>query len=235
MAYSVFRNSRISCDNTTDAEVLDELRWLPTDLLLLKERLSPLAKLYKGGSKQWQALRRVAIGAMGSLLDDLRCLREPFHLNLLDSEHEWAKALRQPDVKCSRPKKSEGARSMSDDQLLENPQAFVCMFCPRDKRRCCNSAGALVSHQHRSHCYKNPFGRATVDDSCPACGKTFGSRAKALDHIAYRAKRCKQAFLNGSISCASEEETALADENDRKEAAKLGSHGWAQMRGFRSK
>ena len=41
-----------SCDNTTDAEVLDELRWLPTDLLLLKERLSPLAKLYKGG-KQW--------------------------------------------------------------------------------------------------------------------------------------------------------------------------------------
>ena len=30
-------------NNTIDAEVLDELRWLPTDLLLLKERLSPLA------------------------------------------------------------------------------------------------------------------------------------------------------------------------------------------------
>ena len=51
---------RADSRNTTDAEVLDELRWLPTDLLLLKERLSPLAKLYKGGSKQWQALRRVA-------------------------------------------------------------------------------------------------------------------------------------------------------------------------------
>ena len=24
-----------SCDNTTDAEVLDELRWLPTDLVLV--------------------------------------------------------------------------------------------------------------------------------------------------------------------------------------------------------
>ena len=94
-----------SCDNTTDAEVLDELR-------------CPLAKLYKGGSKQWQALRRVAIGAMGSLLDNLRWVREastalrrmpdPFHhpeprMNLLDNEHEWAKALRQLDVKCSRP------------------------------------------------------------------------------------------------------------------------------------
>ena len=112
---------------------------------------------------------------------------------------------------------------MSDDQLMANPQAFVCMLCPSDKRRCCNSAGALVSHQHRSHGYKNPFRRATVDDSCPACGKTFGTRPKALDHIAYRAKRCRQACLNGSIPWASEEETALADENDRKEAAKLGS------------
>ena len=108
-----------SCDNTTDAEVLDELRWLPTDLLLLKERLSPLAKLYKGGSKQWQALRRVAIGAMGSLLDDLRWVREAS-----------TALLRQLDVSCSRPRKSEGARYMSDDQLLENPQAFVCMSCP---------------------------------------------------------------------------------------------------------
>ena len=239
-----------SFDNTTDAEVLDELRWLPTDLLLLKGRLSPLAKLYKGGSKQWRALRRVASGAMETLLDDMRLVREasnalrrmpdPFHqpepwMNLLEIKYEWSKALRQLDVKCSRPKKSEGARYMSDDQLMANPQAFVCMLCPNDKRRCCNSAGALISHQHRSHGYKNPFRRATVDDSFPACGKTFGTRAKALDHIAYRAKRCRQAFLNGSIHWASEDQTALAGENDRKEAAKLGSQGWAQLRGFRGK
>ena len=159
-----------SCDNTTEAEVLDELPWLPTDLLLLKERLSPLAST-KGGSKQWQALRRVASGAMGTLLDDLRWVREastalrrmpdPFHhpepwTNLLDNENEWSKALRQLDVKCSRPMKSGGARYMSDDQLLANPEAFVCMLCPSDKRRCCNSAGALVSHQHRSHGYQKP-------------------------------------------------------------------------------
>ena len=214
------------------------------------ERLSPHAKLYKGGSKQWQALRRVASGALGTLLDDMRWVREastalrvmpdPSHhpepwMNLLDNENEWSNALRQLDVKCSRPRKSGGARYMSDDQQLANPQGFVCMLCPSDKRRCCTSAGALVSHQHRSHGYKNPLRRATVDDSCPACGKTFGTRAKALDHIACRAKRCWQAFLNGNISWASEEETALADENDRKEAAKLGSQGWAQLRGFRGK
>ena len=187
---------------------------------------------------------------METLLDDLRWVREastalrrmpdPFHqpepwMNLLEHENEWSKALRQLDVMCSRPKKSERARYMSDDQLVANPQAFVCMLCPSDKRRCCNSAGALVSHQHRSHGYKNPLRRAIVDESCPACGETFGTRAKALDHIAYRAKRCRQAFLNGSIPWASEEETALADEKDCKEAAKLGSQGWAQLRGFRGK
>ena len=69
----------------TEAEVLDELRWLPTDLLLLKERLSPLPKLYQGGSKQWQALRRVACGAMGTLLDDLRWVREGLHCSAADA------------------------------------------------------------------------------------------------------------------------------------------------------
>ena len=54
-------------------------------------------------------------------------------MNLLENENEWSKALRQLDVKCSRPKKSEGARYMSDDQLMANPQAFVCMLCPSDK------------------------------------------------------------------------------------------------------
>ena len=82
---------------------------------------------------------------MGTLLDDLRWVREastallrmpdPFHhpepwMNLLDNENEWSKALRQLDVKCSRPRKSEGARYMSVDQLLANPQDFVRMLCP---------------------------------------------------------------------------------------------------------
>ena len=131
-----------SCDKTTNAEVLDELRWLPTGLLLLKERLSPLAKLYKGGSKQWQALRRVASGAMETLLDDLRWVREastalrqmpdPFHqpepwMNLLKNENQWSKALRQLNVKCSRPKKSEGAKYMSDEQLMANHQEVHAM------------------------------------------------------------------------------------------------------------
>ena len=103
----------------------------------------------------------------------LRRMPDPFHQpepwkNLLENVNEWSKALRELDVKCSRPKKSERARCMSDDQLVANPQVFVCMLCSSDKRRCCNSAGALVSHQHRSHGYKNPFRRATVDDSCPA-------------------------------------------------------------------
>ena len=217
------------------------------DLFLLKERLSPLAKLCKGSSKRWQALRRVAIGARETLLEDLRWLREvsttqrrmpvPYHqpepwMNLLDNEKEWSKAQRQLDGRCSRLKKPASAKYMSDEQLMTNPQTFVCMVCPGGKRRCCNSAGALVSHQHRSHWYHNPSIRAAVDNSCPACNKAFDTRAEAPDRIPYRAKWCRQSSLDGNISWALEEETALADERDRKEAAKLGIQGWAQLRSF---
>ena len=55
---------------------LEELQWLPTDLFLLQERLTPLANLCKGGSKQWQALCRAAVGAMETLLEDLRWVCE---------------------------------------------------------------------------------------------------------------------------------------------------------------
>ena len=69
--------SRFSgCDNTTDAMALEEVQWLPADLFLLRERLSPLAKLCKGSRKQWQAPRRVATGAVETLLEDFRWVRE---------------------------------------------------------------------------------------------------------------------------------------------------------------
>ena len=83
----------------------------------------------------------------------------------------------------------------------------------------------FVSHQHRSHGYHNQFRRATVDNSCPACNKTFESGAEALDHIACRARWCRQ----------SDKKKALADERGRKEAVKLGGQGWAQLRGLRGK
>ena len=63
-------------DNTTDAIALEKLQWLPTDLFLLNERRSALAKLCKGCSKKWQALRRAAIGAMETILEDLRWVHD---------------------------------------------------------------------------------------------------------------------------------------------------------------
>ena len=69
------------------------------------------------------------------------------------------------------------------------------MLCPADKRRCCNTACVLVSHQHRSHGYNNPFRRATINKSCPVCEKKSGHRASALGNIADRAKTRRQASL----------------------------------------
>ena len=116
------KNRFSSCDSTTDGMALEELQWLPADLFLLKERLSPLAKLCKGGSKQWQTLRRVAIGAMETLPEDLRSVREasatlrrmpePYDqrepwINLLEKEYDSSMP------RCSRPKKPEGVRYMA--------------------------------------------------------------------------------------------------------------------------
>ena len=186
---------------------VEELQWLPTDLFLLKERLSPLAKLCKGSSKQCQAQRRVATGAMKTLLKDLRWVREasttlrrmpdPYHqpepwMNLLECEKEWSKALQQLDARCARPKKLEGARCMTGEQLMTNPQTFVCMMCLGNKRRCCNSAGALVSHQHRSHGYQNPFSvpRATrllilVQKRWTTSGTVQSGAASAFQMVTY--------------------------------------------------
>ena len=110
------------------------------------------------------------------LLEDLRWVREastslrkmpdPYHhpepwMKLLENQGEWVEAVRQLDIRCTKLKKPECARYASDEELRINPQEFVCVLCPADKRRCCNTASALVSHQHRSHGYHNPFRRAS--------------------------------------------------------------------------
>ena len=166
---------------------------------------------------------------METLLDDLRWVREasttlrrmpdPFHqpepwMILLENEKGWSKALRQLDAKCSRPKKPEGARYMSDDQLTANPQAFVYMLCPGDKRK--------VLQLRLSPCQSST--------SQPWVPQLLTIRAlRATRHLLLEQKRWttslteqSQAFLNGNIPWASEEETALADENDRKDAVKTG-------------
>lgn len=63
----------------------------------------------------------------------------------------------------------------------------------------------------------NPF-RAT-DESCPACGKMFGT---------YSATRGRNGFFSGLVVCASEEDTVAADENHRQAAVKLVRHGRSQ-------
>ena len=95
----------------------------------------------------------------------LRTMPDPYHhpepwMKLLGNQRERVEAVRQLNIRCTKPKKPECARCASDEELRTNPLEFVCMLCPADKRRCCNTASALVSHQHRSHGYHNPFRRA---------------------------------------------------------------------------
>ena len=63
---------------------------------------------------------------------------------------------------------------------MTNPQTFVCMMCPGDKRRCCNSAGAFVSQQHRSHGAMT-FRRATTERKQRSWAVKDGLSSEALE------------------------------------------------------
>ena len=86
------------------------------------------------------------------LLENLRWVREASHvfaeharcvsssepwMKLLENQGEWVEAVRQLDIRCTKPKKPECARNASAEMLLTNPQEFLCMIRSADKRRCC--------------------------------------------------------------------------------------------------
>ena len=145
---------------------------------------------------------------------------------------------------------STSLRKMPDPYHYPEPWPKKPRMCEVRERRgaadqsagvlcaCCvplTSGGVATRRVHWSATNTEATGTTTRSDvqrlTNPArYAKSSAHRARALDHIANRAQTCRQAFRNGSIPWASEEDTARADELDRKEAAKLGSQGWAQLR-----
>ena len=55
-----------------------------------------------------------------------------------------------------------------------------------------------------------------TDEQCPACGKTFGSRPMAIEHLQCRAPRCRRMMMEGLLPRPSADAIADADDHDRK-------------------
>ena len=55
-----------------------------------------------------------------------------------------------------------------------------------------------------------------IDERCPACGKIFGSRPMAIEHLQCRAQRCRRMMIEGLLPRPSAAAIADADDLDRK-------------------
>ena len=74
--------------------------------------------------------------------------------------------------------------AVSEHQDLE----FLCPSCPAGARTWPTRA-ALRSHMM----WRNPWRQFVAGSCCPVCQKQFHTRARAVDHLAHRAERCRQA------------------------------------------
>ena len=55
-----------------------------------------------------------------------------------------------------------------------------------------------------------------IDERCPACGKIFGSRPMAIEHLQCCAQRCRRMMIEGLLPRPSAAAIADADDLDWK-------------------
>ena len=70
---------------------------------------------------------------------------------------------------------------------------FLCPSCPAGAKTW-PTRGALRSHMMSKHGWRNPWRQFVAGSCCPVCQKQFHTRARAVDHMAHRAERCRQAI-----------------------------------------
>ena len=136
-------------------------------------------------------------------------------LAIRDEPNIWLRCSRKcQTITCFTDEKHE-----ADDDLLPHPLPRlssqhdpVCTFrnvpVYAGTTRTCVSTCA---HGHRA--MAKVF---VIDERCPACGKTFGSRPMAIEHLQCRAPRCRRMMLEGLLPRPSADAIADADDFDRK-------------------
>ena len=86
-------------------------------------------------------------------------------------------------------------------------------------------AGGLAAHEEKTHGTRTAARSYVIDVRCPACGLDYGSRPRALRHLAYGSAACRALMLQGQLMPQPPELVAAADEADRpvlREAGRLG-------------
>ena len=111
-------------------------------------------------------------------------------------------------------------------QLEAPPEAPTgdCIATPRDKevlqcdrcQRWCRSWRGLAAHRLKAHGITAEARHFCISDICPACGKSYFTRPRAIHHLQYSSRSCRQKMLDGSLPRFTDREVEAADAADRE-------------------
>ena len=177
---------------------------------LLRSPLPPLLALLQGtddAPDSWSQLVLRDLRAVQAAMPQRTRLPDPADApqarrNLANAGRSaWKAAARRVVTTASALRAPEIVSVNLAEVAAEERPAFVCEQCPPERARSFACMKALKSHWMREHGHRK-LGRSFIHpdcSTCPACGKQFASHAKALDHLEYRAKRCREAMLRGDL------------------------------------
>ena len=93
--------------------------------------------------------------------------------------------------------------------------ALLCPECPHECVRVFTSEKARQAHRARAHGHRAMARDFVSDEQCSACGKVFGSRPMATEHLQCRAQRRRRKMLDGLLPRPLAAVIAAADDHDR--------------------
>ena len=80
---------------------------------------------------------------------------------------------------------------------------FVCHCCATDAARVFLTAQALAAHLANKHGHRRSAHLYIGSDMmCPACGRSFATKAKAVHHLQWSATACRRRMLAGELPVA---------------------------------
>ena len=95
---------------------------------------------------------------------------------------------------ASRP--NQKVDSTKPEALAAVAGLHVCTECPPSSALVFPTLAALTQHRVRKHQHKNIFQSYVSSACCPACGQSYHTRRRAIDHLSYRSKTCKRIAID---------------------------------------
>ena len=225
---------RFSHTDVSDQQCLDNLRHLNIDMHVVTKRFALLRNILVG-PKQLRAIFSACPKppAADLFLEDLRLLWDhcevvqhlpdpfeepaPWKEFIIDQPHKWANV--GMSLLGVPPRRHHVATPLpplecQDPDLAPDPSngggELQCNICSK----WCRGWRGLASHKRLKHNLAAEGRKFCISSICPACGKNFQTRPRALHHLQYSSKRCKAQLRAGSLHEFSTEEVQEADQKD---------------------